>query len=180
MTVHKLDGKYTVKGHTLDVSVSPCCWMYPGYPLQVQYTSDDGRSRGYVRGTGYSEKTATREQVQKMLDAHLTPSPCEVCRHEHLYNDDVKGHVCEPCFTAKLNAKFDQERAEERDEVRRRDARMKKKGFTHRVTAWVHPNRGDDRQIDIYTKGTLTKTEIRAELKKMGSRVLNDYTVFVL
>jgi len=80
---------------------------------------------------------------------------------------------------AKLNAEYDQVTAKERDLIARRDKRMAAKGYTHRVTAWVHAG-GDDRQIDFYVKGTPSDAFIKKALRKEGSRVLDDYSVVTL
>lgn len=188
---HRLNGQYGVKGITLAVEVSPCCWMYPGYPMQVKYLSTDGRSWGYVADQQWAENTATREDVQQMLERHLSPEPCDKCRHTHLFNDTDKTgkegkasgarlHTCEVCFLAKLDAEMDQIMAAERDEVAENDRKMKRQGCTHRVTAWVHPNQGDDRQVYLYMKGEPTAAQIQAELRKLRSVVLDDYTIHKL
>ena len=185
--MHRLDGKYDVHGVALIVEVAPCSWMYSGYPLTVWYKSaDDDRSQGTVKQEGLCESTASATDVQEMLEAHLTPGACVACGHGHLRNDEdnpnddsSRGELCEVCFIARLNAKYDQLEAAERDALALEDRKQRRKGFTHRVTAWIHAG-GDDRQIDIYYKGRPTAKEIRGLLKRKRSRVLNDYTIVTL
>lgn len=45
---HPLDGKYTVHGIGVTVSVSPCSWMYKHYGFQIEYRAVDGSSWGHI------------------------------------------------------------------------------------------------------------------------------------
>jgi hypothetical protein len=120
-------------------------------------------------------ENASGKDVQSLLDG-MTRKPCAACRHDHLYNDKSnRGDLCEICWMTKWRAEFDQAQAAEREEREKTDAKMKEQGFTHRVTAWVHPHSqgGDDYQIDIYFKGLPQKEMIRQELKCHKSDVLD-------
>ncbi len=174
---HMLDGEYTVHGTVLSVEVSPCCWMYANYPLQVTYQSADERSVGACRSKRLSQADASREDVQGMLERGLTLGACVACGKPHLVNPDSnRGENCNTCFTARITAEYDQAAAKERDKQAKRDAKMKAKGFTHKVIAWVHGG-GDDKQVEMYTQGAPSAADIKTRLRKLGSRILNDYTV---
>lgn len=175
MRQHPLDGEYTAHGHALTVSVSPCSWLYQNYGLQIQYTSP--RSCGYLNNKTKTIKNATREDVQALLDS-LTPEPCKVCKHQHLFNHHSnRKHTCEVCFLTKLNAEFDQLDAQDHQEQITQDSKMRLQGATHRVSAWVHPPHGDDCQIDMYFTGEPNPATIKRELRKRKSRRTDDYTV---
>jgi hypothetical protein len=194
-TPHPLNGQYTVHGHKLDVQVSPCSWMYNGYGLQVAYTSDKdpkfpkfmngvdekARSWGYVHDKTYQENTASRADVQKMLEKHLAPEACQTCNNPHLYNaSGNRGHQCNVCFIAKLGEETKRAMEKEKKQEQRRDARHKRQGFTHKVTAWIHPERGDDRQVVFYFKGEPTTDGIKSLLRAEGSRITDDFSVKAL
>lgn len=66
-------------------------------------------------------------------------------------------------------------------EVAQRDVRMKREGWTHRVTAWSHPAAGgDDFMFDVYFVGKPTKKQIEKQFRDAGSCVFNDFQVVVL
>lgn len=178
---HRLDGTYTVHEHKLTVETSPCCWMHPNYGIQVQYRAEDGRSWGYAHAPNEPEAKATKEFVQELLEARLKPNKCETCQTPHLFDKNGnRGKQCEKCFMKGVTAAYHKALAKENAKIAKREAKLKKDGFTHRVTAWIHPEHGDDRQVDFYTKGEPTTNEIQAELKKAKSQVLTDYTVTAL
>lgn len=67
------------------------------------------------------------------------------------------------------------EQAKEDKRMLRVDVKQKAKGFTHKVSGWVHPkNGGDDYQIDLYSKGKQSKEEIVSFFKRR-SKVTNDW-----
>lgn len=181
---HKLNGEYTIHGHVLTVEVSPCCWMYQYYPFQVSYTAKDGRSHGVVADRQWKEATATSADVQTMLERHLHAELCEKCATPHLRNDTdapkcdgSRLRFCEVCFLAKIKAEYEEEQKKEDAKIARRDKRKKAQGFTHKVLAVVHPAGGDDRVYDIYTKGRPSDAQMRDELRRLGSVVLDSYTI---
>jgi hypothetical protein len=85
--------------------------------------------------------------------------------------------LCEVCFIKKSTERLNKAQAKEEKKVATRNAKMKKDGFTHVVTAWVHRG-GDDVCADIYFKGEPTSADIQRQLKK--SPVKDDYTVKLL
>lgn len=84
---------------------------------------------------------------------------------------------CEPCFMDKLNADFAKEQEKESKMEAALDAKMKAKGYTHKVVAWVHPPRGDDYQLIMHTMGKPSDADIKKELKKARSRIDTDYII---
>lgn len=175
---HPLDGKYTTQGIVLDVTVAPCSWMYDNYGSQFSYVGDT--CWGSVLAKNLPLESATKDDVQHLLDTRLTKEPCKTCRTEHLFNSEGnRKHDCEQCFIKKLNAKFEKEQAEEDAKEKQADAKMKAKGMTHKVIAWVHAG-GDDYSIAIYTQGAPTATEVQKVLKRRRSKVLTDYIVSAL
>lgn len=181
---HPLDGSYESHGTTFKVSVSPCSWMHKGYGFQFQFSAHEGRSWGLILDKSRAEATATRDDVQAMLDGLPSPAPCPVCKNVFVADqapDTGKAytHLCEKCRIVKLEAEWDQESAKERDREARKDKSMKRKGFRFKTIAWVHAG-GDDYALVMYSKLKPTDEEIKAELKKKRSRVLNDYSTVEL
>jgi hypothetical protein len=68
----------------------------------------------------------------------------------------------------------------EKEQQVKEKAKMKRKGFTHLVTAWIHPSSGDDYQVDIYYKSEPSTQSIQKTLKAKRSQVLTDYQVHSL
>ncbi|MYM92673.1 hypothetical protein [Duganella vulcania] len=58
------------------------------------------------------------------------------------------------------------------------DADHKSRGFTHRIDAWIHGG-GDDKLISIYMVSPTTK-QIKNEIRRQGSAVLDDYSLNAL
>lgn len=176
-----IEGKYTAHGLELDVKVSPCSWMYQGYGFQAEYTGAD--CHGFVNDQPLAVEAATRADVQRLLDA-LPKGACTRCSKPYVrdaHTAKYRGTLCEPCWMDDFNKRCKAEEEKERKSLERQDARMLKKGYTHRVSAWVHPSGGgDDYLLDFYSKGEPTKEDVRRLLQKKGSRVFDDYGVVKL
>lgn len=168
--------QFSIDGIELTASVSPCVWMYPNYPLQVCIDMSGG-GRAFLQRKDRNWESTTEADVIGLAES-IRLKPCSRCG-KPAYDPDVvdtnRAGLCEHCFMTDLNAEFEKEQKKEAAKVRRQDARMKKKGFTHRVTAWVHPARGSDYQVDLYFNQPPSKAMIAAELKKAGSVVLDDH-----
>lgn len=178
---HRLDDNYAVHGIELKVSVSPCSWMNEGYGLQVEYTSADRRSHGFIGDKKFDQANATKENVVEMLQTHLTLQDCGTCKLPCLIDPKSnRGTSCEKCFMKALRSEWDKEDALEEKKLEAEIAKMKKQGYTHRVAMWIHPASGDDYQMDVYTKGEPTTERIQDTLKKKRSKVLTDYQVIPL
>lgn len=183
-TLATIEGSYTAHGYAMTVKVSPCSWMYQGYGLQVEYTAADGRFHGFLNDKPRKVEDTTRADVQRLLDGLLAPVKCSRCETGYLLGEDSKkyrGTLCEPCWMDDFKKRCDADAEKERRRVARQDARMVKKGYTHRISAWVHPaGGGDDYLVDFYCKGEPTKEDVAKLLRKNGSRVLDDYGVEAL
>ena len=160
----------------ITASVSPCVWMYPNYPLQIKVMISGG-GVAYVKNPHKTWETTT-EQTVIDLASTIKLKRCTRCGKPAFDDATVETNrsgLCESCFMSDLDAKFRRVKMTEEDDVRRRDMEMSKKGYTHRVTGWVHPAMGSDLQMDWYFLGMPSKKEIEEALRKAGSRLLTDY-----
>ncbi len=157
-------------------TISPCSWMGPGAGyLQIKITAYDGNA--YARISKPWDE-CTPEDVAALC-APVRFCPCSRCGHpafDPSTAETNRAGLCEACFMADINKEFASIAADEQKRLDKRDRAMKRKGMTHRTTAWVHPPRGDDYALEIYSNGELTKTEIEATLKRKKSRLLTDWT----
>src|SRR5271154_1230882 len=75
-------GRKLKDGTSLAGEVSPCVFMYPGYPLQVQVilTGKAGENLGnaIIANRRLSANTATEADVRKLL-ANVRTMPCNGC-----------------------------------------------------------------------------------------------------
>jgi hypothetical protein len=174
-------GQYTAHGLAFKVRVSPCSWMYEGYGFQVEYNALDETSHGFKLDKALKVETATRADVQRLLDS-LTPTTCSRCKTPYVLADDTKtyrGTLCEPCWAVDFKKRCEEEDKKERAAIARQDAKMLKKGYTHRISAWVHAG-GDDKLVDWYVQGEPTQEQVSRLLKRARSRVLDDYKIIPL
>jgi hypothetical protein len=178
----QLDGGYMLEGE-----VSPCVFMYPGYPLQIRVTlrRKDGESLGdaYAVDRSRTASTATEADVARLL-ATIRIIPCRRCAAS-AFNpatiDTNRAGLCESCFLRDLEAKFARAQEAERHELAERDRRKKGEGMAYRVSAWVHPEAGgDDYLVDWYFAAAPTDVQVRILLREAGSAVLGDYRVIAL
>ena len=63
----------------------------------------------------------------------------------------------------------------ENEKLAEEESRLRKEGYTHKVTAWIHSDHGDDRRKVAYYKGEPSKRSLSALVR--GSIVKNDYKV---
>lgn len=164
-------------------TVAPCCWMYPGYPFQVSVTLGEKGGNMQVLDKSLTFATATYGDMERMVKTvQVQNCKCEGCNNpafvqqSNLTNRDG---ACEGCFTAALNREFEQGQAKEAAELAKLDAEQKSKGCTHRIDAWIHRNAGDDSMISFWMKNP-TKKQVQDEIKKLGSCVLDDYSLIAL
>ena len=174
-----------VDGAKLSAEISPCVWMNEGYPLQIQVTMADGGGNVYLTDKTKNFKTATPAAIEAML-AGVKVCRCKNKACKNLSFDPAAAQTnrkgeCEHCFMKKLNASFAKLQAKEDAKLKALDVSHKAKGFTHRVSAWVHPKQGgSDYQIDLYSKGRMTDIDVQKLLKKKGSAVTNDFQIIEL
>lgn len=170
-----------IDGVKLSLSVSPCSWMYPGYGLQVQVQMAGGGSV-YLQDKAVVFEKATEEDLNRLFKK-VTLTTCGRCgkpAFDPVAHDTNRAGLCESCFVADLEKEFDQASAKETKRMARLDAKHRKNGYTHRLDAWVHPERGNDRHFSVYCRGLPSKKQISQLLAEAGSCVLNDYTVIDL
>jgi len=168
--------RFQIDGSELTACVSPCVWMYRNYPLQIQVMIKGG-GVAYLKNPHKTWETASEQDVIDLASTVKLRS-CPRCDKPAYDPDTVetnRGGLCEHCFMSDLDAELLQLKRKEEAKVRRRDTNMRKKGYTHRLTGWVHPAMGSDVQMDWYFRGLPSKMEIQEALRKAGSVSLNDY-----
>jgi hypothetical protein len=79
-----------------------------------------------------------------------------------------------------LEAEIAKETEAESQRIANRDRRMKASGRKFRLTAWIHPEAGDDYQADWYFTARPAPARIRALLRNEGSIVLDDFEIITL
>ncbi|MCX7173905.1 MAG: hypothetical protein NT159_08260 [Proteobacteria bacterium] len=166
-------------GIHLSGEVSPCVWMYNS-PFQIKVTLAGG-GHCHLIDKSIQFLTATTKDIEALM-SKVQIKACSHCG-AHAFDpetvDTNRAGLCEPCFMADLNSTYQKEKAKDDRRIERLNARYKAKGYTHRVDAWVHAG-GDDKQVSFYFKAEPTKDAITRELTKLGSRVLDDYSVHAL
>ena len=182
----KLYSRRLKDGTRLEGEVSPCVFMYPGYPLQVQATltgkAGEALGSAHIVNRKFNAKTATEIDVAKLF-ATIQTNPCSRCgtpAFDPMTVETNRGGLCEPCFVGDLEVEFAKEAEAELRKLTRRDRRMKAKGMNVRVTAWIHPDAGDDYQVDWYLPARPTAAQIRALLRKERSSVLDDFQIVAI
>jgi hypothetical protein len=180
--MRRLDG-----GIMLEGEVSPCVFMYPGYPLQLRVTLR--RQRGESLGDAYAvdrsktAATATEADAARLLEPVRIVS-CRRCAAPAFDPDTIETNramLCESCFLSDLEAEFAKAQEAERQELAEHDRRRKHEGMMFRVSAWVHPEQGgDDDLVHYYFAAAPTDEQIRALLGEAGSALIGDYRVIPL
>ena len=79
---------------------------------------------------------------------------------------------------ARLREELNREQEKRKLADKRRAAKRKAQGYTHRIVAWVHPTYGDDYQIEAFTVGEPTADTMRQLLKR--STIKDDYRIETL
>jgi Zn-finger nucleic acid-binding protein len=161
--------------------VSPCVFMYRGYPLQVGISLRSGDSlcdKIFLKDPSKNAETYASEDVERLLDLiQILPCPC--CGFSAI-DPSVNGvelQQCESCRMAELHAELEKGLEKERKALAKEDAKMKKKGMVARVDAWVHPPAGDDYEITWYFSKRPTDANVKDLLKKQRSDVLDDFRI---
>lgn len=163
-------------GVPLHVEVSPCSWAYPHYGLQISVRMKDDHQIFLNKKIDFA--LATQKDVDELVST-ISFQKCTQCDEMTFDPATAKTNrngLCNKCFAADLDLKFAEEIAKEAE----LESSMKKEGFTHKTLMWVHKKKGDDRQVILYSKGEPTALEIKEELKRLRSIVLDDYQTFKL
>ena len=173
-------------GVILEAEVSPCVFMNPGYPLQLTVTlrGPTGKFLGNVYPVDRTKNASnfTDATVHRLLAA-VRVKPCRRCSIPAFDPASVETNrdgLCEPCFLAELNARWSVAAKSERQLIVPHNRHMKQGGMNFRVTAWVHPDDGDDYLLDWYFPVQPTAARIRKLLVEQHSAVLDDFEVIAL
>lgn len=174
-------------GIRLEGEVSPCVFMYPGYPLQVTVTlrrlSGESLGVAYAVDRALTVETATDADVSCLLSAiqSTSCSRCSAPAFDPATVETTRGGLCESCFVGELHAELAKFAETEKRRLANRDRRMKAKGMTVRVSAWIHPDAGgDDYQTDWYFAARPTQAHIRQLLRDEGSSIGDDFQIITL
>lgn len=92
--------------------------------------------------------------------------------------------VCQNCRTKAYTESIGRQEEEEQEKLQQDRNEMKKQGAKYHYTFWIHPNRGDDFAIDMYTSRKMTQAEMSNEQRKLkleyGARMVEDPSIFEL
>ena len=171
---------FTVGGAELTATLSPCVWMY-GMSLQYSVAlNTPPHGKVIVRHPSLGLADATEADALALCSG-VNLQPCSRCGQPAFDPATVetnRGGLCEACFLDDLNAELAEAQKREQAADVRKDKAMRKKGYTWKVVAWIHPAAGDDRQLILYCKGDKpADSEISDRLKRSGSRILDDFKV---
>lgn len=174
-------------GFVLKAEVSPCVFMYDGYPLQVGVTlcrtSGESLGAAFVTDRKKTAHTYTDADVERLL-AGVQTAPCILCGELAFDPRTVetnRNRICESCFLADLNAEFAIADAAERKALAERDMKARAAGLKVRISAWIHlDSGGDDYPKDWYLKDLPKPNQVRAMIRGEGSMILDDYTIIEL
>lgn len=115
------------------------------------------------------------EWANKMIELS---SVCDICEEKHilipLSDYDIEEfpqlkdkQICPSCRTKLYIDSMNQLQKELDKEDEAEDKKQKDKGCNFKYSIWVHPTRGDDLEIIIYTIDKLTDTDIKTEVNKL-------------
>lgn len=109
--------------------------------------------------------------------------PCNRCSAPAFDPQSVetnRGGLCEPCFLTDLRAELAKCEAAEQQAIAAQDDRMKRLGMLVRISAWIHPDDGDDHPLDVYLPYRPTAAQVRTLLREAESIVSDDFEVIDL
>lgn len=175
----KISTQFTVEhnGKTVHVEISPCSWMHKGYGLQIGLSLKDKACNAETIFSLDRSIDACDMSVDAML-VHAEQS-AKKWLSENGVGPLAKKIDDWATESAKWQKEIDRENAKRAARAATMNAKRKAEGYTHKITAVIHPkNGGDDYMIEAYVKGAPTETDIAGLLKK--SAVKNDYRVDVL
>lgn len=164
-------------GETVHCSISPCSWMYPDYGLQVQVSLDEkgvNAASEFIRDAAFK---VTRENIAEALERAKVIATAWLASHDGVVVLRRKAAEWKR-IDAEFAAELAKEDKAERRRIASRKSRAKSKGFTHRFVGWVHPSQGDDYQVEAFTVGEPTASQVAKLLR--GSAVKTDYVVEAL
>ena len=174
-------------GICVNAEVSPCVFMYEGYPLQLTITlskdSQGDLGTAYAVDRGKAARNFTEADVKRLAD-QVEIKQCDRCpslAFDPASIETNRSGLCEACFLAELETEWRAAEAEGHARIAANDRNMKDTGMAFRVTAWVHPlDGGDDYQVDWYFPSRPAKSQIQRLLRKKGSDVTHDFQILAL
>ena len=166
----ELDG-----GVVVHAEISPCCWMYPGYGLQYSLSLKE-------KGCNAEKVFVNDKAIDPMSKDIMLMNVATEHAVKWLKENGVKPLQDALDSWLKAEAEYRIEDAKRKVAAEKRLAKLiakrKAEGYTHRFLAWIHPARGDDYQVEAFTKGAPKGEQIDAWLK--NSEVKTDFVVTAL
>lgn len=167
MSIKRVNLTTIVDGVQIYASVSPCCWMYPGYKMQVKIN------------LGEREEANNRSQFINW------PTPYAQCTDEEFYEHVVdfatKGGIRKlkqrNAEVDAMEAEFAKLQALHIAAERQKDAEHKAAGYTHKVIGWVHPKEGDDFSIRYYIQGKPSHDSVQSVMLRHGCTLGSDFQI---
>lgn len=159
-----------VAGTPVYSEVSPCSWMYPDYGLQIGVRLNvnyPNIATHFLFDKTLPYAKATEADARKMIKDFLDAGGMEILK------------AAEAKWQA-LQQKMVVSEAERAKKLAAEDKEAKRKGYTHKLVAWVHPASGDDYMVSAYAKPAPTDAMVKAMLKRRKSTVLTDYKIVEL
>lgn len=166
----------------LSASVSPCCFFYPNYGLQLEVVLN-GSGKIYLHTKTVAMETATEVDVDALLSL-VRITPCSRCGKPAFAPATGladRGGLCEDCFIHDMRVRVEKANEKQKSVEAKRDLAMKEKGFTHKVSAHIHPeDGGDDYLMVMHVTAEPSPEQIRNHVQKKRSAVLSDFTILAL
>ncbi|HCF4080915.1 hypothetical protein ACEP6V_21605 [Pseudomonas aeruginosa] len=176
-TLHSLDGTLAAP---YSAEVSPCCWMYQNYGLQLKVELANG-GHTFVHTHKILFEEATVQQATELIGG-LRICACSKCSSPAWDPSTLKTNrkgLCEACFIAEIRAEIEADQKEEEARLKKLDARRKAEGYTHRLDAWIHPAFSDDFQVTAWIQNP-TEESVKKFLKDKGCTVQRDFSLIKL
>ena len=158
--------------------IGPYVWMYHGGKVDAIIVEDE-RSCELRPSCSFDMATSTPEQLERFLASYaFEESDCKTCGYHMLAH---KSHYrtndeCDTCCKDRLSAEWAVEAKEQEKQDIAEEKKMLSKGYLFKTVMWVHPG-GDDYMLVMFTSMPPTKAQISAQLKKEGSRRMDDYSI---
>lgn len=158
------------------VSISPCSWMNKKYGLQIRLSLQPNAVNAASIFDLNKSINATTIKLEELVK-------CAAAQAQRWLDangiDPIKKAA--KAWQAANEARERAMEAENKIHAKREVARLKDKqakGFTHRLSAWVHPEDGSDYHVEAFKKGPVPFSFINKVLEK--SVIKDDYCITVL
>jgi hypothetical protein len=96
------------------------------------------------------------------------------------YPSEYRDERCSDCWMSAFSEDMTKQAEKQKAKNAARDAKRRAEGFTHKTLMWVHPQHGDDYQVEMYSRAAPTPAEIQTILRRRKSQVLTDHTTVAL